>query len=99
MKAKCPVAGCDFVAEHPTQNYANVLLGKHKAKVHGIRSAHQIRYGGSKHEPKVVRKSEVPLFDQPHTPAVEPQVLPNFCPNCGCSMRAVTAALNLRTKR
>lgn len=89
FQSPCPEKGCDYVGEHRTQAYANVMLGRHKAKVHGIRSLHQIKYG----TPKTPRKSEVLTREVPET-----QQIPNFCPNCGCGLRAVTVAMNLRRK-
>jgi len=89
MKVKCP--DCDFVAVHPT-NYAKALLGRHRAKEHGYVSP-TAKYRKAE-KPRTSEVSQPKVIDS----SVEPTRTPNFCPDCGCNLRAVTAALNLRRK-
>lgn len=82
MIAKCTEKGCDYVATHKSQAYANAMLGRHKRFAHGIT--------GKKY---VKKADQVPA--PVNSPKEEAKLVPNFCPNCGCHLRAVTAALNL----
>lgn len=88
MKIKCP--DCSFVAEHPTK-YANAILGRHRAKMHGYISP-SAKY-------RQPRNSEVTTEEAPK-PAKKPKQLTpvNFCPGCGCNLRAVAVAMNLGGK-
>jgi len=89
MKIKCP--DCSFVAEHPT-DYAKALLGRHRAKMHGYVSP-SAKY-------RQPRKPEVqPEGEPPAKPKKFKQLTPvNFCPGCGCNLRAVAVAMNLGGK-
>ncbi len=92
---KCDQPGCDFVAKHKT-DYVDCIIGRHKSMIHGIRGK-MFKYSkqGRKEAQSEARKSGVQPAQEP-----EPQVnIPNFCPNCGCSMAAVTAAMNLRRRK
>lgn len=88
MKAKCDVAGCDYTFSHDDPNQVKRVMGVHKALKHGIA-------GKFANKNKPARKSE----RQPEpTAEAPPQVSPNFCPNCGCNLAAIKAALNLRRR-
>jgi hypothetical protein len=89
---KCDQPGCDFVAKHDT-DYVHCIIGRHKSMRHGIRGK-MFKYTKSgKAELAVSGKDLVP------EPQPEPVNIPNFCPNCGCSITAIMAAMNLRRKR
>ena len=79
---KCNIDGCTYEASHKRAGYAAAMLGRHRKLKHGIA-------GNSKPQPKPKPQAET----APMTPE---KVTPNFCPNCGCNLRVVTAALNLR---
>jgi len=91
-QSPCQVKGCGFIAEHAKQGYANAILGKHKSKVHGIVSPAAKYYKGAS------RKSETVSQTNPQPQEVTQQS-PNFCPNCGCGLRAVMVAMNLKARR
>jgi len=80
---KCDQPGCDYVATHKRSSYAKCLIGIHKRKRHGIK--------GKTYVPKAKR---IPVTG--NSTLAAPLATPNFCPNCGCHLRAVTAAMNLR---
>lgn len=92
MRAVCDVKGCDYVANHARQAYANAMLGRHKRFTHGIAGKSPAALSSARKA--ATRNSELL---QPAEPQLEVRV-PNFCPECGCNIRAVTAALNLRRK-
>ncbi len=89
---KCDVPGCDFVAKHET-GYVKCILGCHKSRAHGIR--------GKLWKYSKAGKKEQPSTSQPGNSPVEQETIniPNFCPNCGLSIRHVTAAMNMRRGR
>ncbi len=91
---KCDHPGCEFVAKHET-HYVNCIIARHKSMKHGVRGK-LFKYTKAGKAEAEARKSEV----QPAAPTQEVAMnIPNYCPNCGCSMRAVTAAMNLRRGR
>ena len=94
-KIKCDVKGCDFVAEHKSPTYVRCIIGRHKSIIHHIRGKLYAYAKGleAKKQLSEGRNSEV------QETAPEPVNIPNFCPNCGCSMAAVTAAMNLRRRK
>ena len=85
---KCDVPRCTYTATHAREAYAKAMVGRHKRFAHGIAGK------------KYVKKSER-VGNCQDAPAPQPtpeRVSPNFCPNCGCNLAAVTAALNLRRR-
>lgn len=90
---KCDQPGCDFVAKHDT-DYVHCIIGRHKSVKHGIRGK-MFKYTKSGKAEAATGISQSP---QP-VPEVEAINIPNFCPNCGCSISAIMAAMNLRRKR
>lgn len=93
FEAPCPEPGCKYVAQHHKKNYVNAVLGKHRVKEHGWVSPAAKYY--KKRTPS--REPEVEAAPQPRQQPI-PEVAPNFCPNCGCNLRVITAALNLRRR-
>ena len=91
----CDQPGCDFTYTHLNPKVANRVLGNHKRRQHGIIGKSTSAQWKAKNDGKTVaaRNSE-PLSEAP-----APLVVPNYCPNCGCSIRTVMAAMNLRAKR
>lgn len=87
MQVKCDIKGCDYVANHVKPNYAKAMVGRHKNYVHGIK--------GKGYVPKVKSAAGL-VVNSPTEP--EPAVIPNYCPNCGCGIRAIMVAMNLRRK-
>ncbi len=101
-RIKCDQPGCTFVAEHDSSNYVRCIIGRHKSIIHKIRGkmyAYQKNLE-ARNKLKQVVKQVVNSQPESATPA-EPEAMniPNFCPNCGCNLRAVTAALNMRRGR
>lgn len=95
MRAVCDVKGCDYVANHARQAYANAMLGRHKRFTHGIA-------GKSPTALSSARKASTRNSESLQPVATEEQQqlrIPNFCPECGCNMQAIVAALNLRRRR
>jgi len=92
MKIKCP--DCDFVASHKT-NYVKALLGRHRAKHHGYVSPGAKYYKKNQQPRNPEVQTENP---QPKIRKQKLQLAVNFCPGCGCNLRAVAVALNLGGK-
>lgn len=78
----CNHKGCKYEASHERAGYAAAMLGRHKKFKHGIAGKSKI--------PKAPKQ-----IGAPNTQLLQPPKTPNFCPNCGCHLRAITAALNL----
>lgn len=87
---KCDQPGCDFVARHDT-SYVKCIIARHRSIKHGIRGK-LFKYSKAG-KAEAARNSEA---STPQRSVAESVKTPNFCPNCGCNLRAVTAALNLR---
>lgn len=82
---KCPIAGCTHTVTHKRAGYAAALLGMHKRKVHGIRGGY------------IKKADREGIPSKPQAESVS-AVFPNHCPMCGCELRAIVVALNLRRK-
>jgi len=85
----CNHKGCKYEATHERPGYAAAMLGRHKKFKHGIAG----KYSPSRNK----APQEVAAPTNPVAPPPPPQT-PNYCPQCGCHLRAVTAALNLGRK-
>lgn len=97
--AKCDQKGCTYSATHIKASYAKAMVGRHKHAVHGIPGAHYKRKDGLPRQPrKPVPVGNSPAENQTQ-PDSQPLTIPNFCPNCGCGIRAIMVAMNLRNKR
>ena len=93
---KCDVPGWDFVARHEGP-YVKCIIGRHKSMRHGIRGK-MFKYSKQgKFEAGVVANHGI-VATEP-APEPEPVNIPNFCPNCGCSIQAIMAAMNLRRRK
>ena len=101
---KCPHAGCDFKVSAQRLITVRAMIGKHRKKVHGYQSPGQKYYKAHMKKLKAEREGGLgisPVETQQAEPPQkqrEPEQAPNFCPNCGCHLRAITAALNLRRR-
>lgn len=96
---KCDQKGCTYTATHIKANYAKAMVGRHKNYVHGIRGKNYHRKDGLPTQPrKPVPVGNSPAENQTQ-PDSQPLATPNFCPCCGTSLRAITVAMNLRSKR
>ena len=94
---KCTEKGCGEIIQHASKGYAAALMGKHRAKHHGYVSPASKYYKG--YTKRLKEKEASVKSPVPEPPVVEAINLPNFCPNCGCSMSAIMAAMNLRRRK
>jgi len=92
---KCDVEGCKYTATHIRPGYAKCMIGRHKSMAHGIR--------GKLWKYSVAGQRELsgnsPVEASPIPPKVMTINTPNYCPNCGCNLRAVTVAMNLKGRQ
>ena len=92
MNIKCDQPGCDFVAHHHTP-YVKCIIARHKSIKHGIKGTSAAARSAQK------KKAQREVLGIPGTEAPAPeQVVPNFCPNCGCSIKTIMVAMNLRRR-
>jgi hypothetical protein len=90
---KCDQPGCEFVAKHHRATYCNCIIARHKSIIHGIKGK------SYKYSKKGVAERESGKSQPEAMPVAEPLNIPNFCPNCGCSISAIMAAMNLRRRK
>ena len=102
---KCPHKGCDFSVTAPKLITVRAIIGKHRKKVHGYQSPGQKYYKAHMKKLHLRRAHMVAAGNSPveevetsRQVSTEPTVTASFCPNCGCNLRAITAALNLRRR-
>lgn len=86
---KCNLCGRVFT--HRNASVCRANLGNHM-RSHGIESKKSL--AAKKREAKLVGNSP-----QESSPVrTEERVFPSFCPSCGCNLRPVMVALNLKAK-
>lgn len=96
---RCPHKGCNFSVTQPKLITVRAMIGKHRKKVHGYQSPGQKYYKNYQARLKRERAGNSPVAEPTETRLpIELVKSPSFCPECGCNLRAITAALNLRRR-
>lgn len=92
MKLICDEKGCDFSCSGP---YAKQEMGRHRRFTHGISGKSQSAVY-DKARKAAMGNSPSPSVEAPPKPKKQKlQAMANYCPECGCNLRAVNAAINL----